>query len=87
MLAPYEVLAEARAFNLYLTAPERRPLPLTGGLDVVPDLRLSATGRQAADHSGRDHRAGTAQRAGEPSATAVEDWLRRGNAPTVTHCR
>ena len=38
VLAPYEVLAATGAFNLYTVAPERRPLPLTGGLDLVPDL-------------------------------------------------
>ncbi|MEU4745898.1 DJ-1/PfpI family protein, partial [Actinosynnema sp. NPDC023658] len=37
-LAPYEVLATTGAFNLYAVAPEVRPLPLTGGLDLVPDL-------------------------------------------------
>jgi putative intracellular protease/amidase len=49
-LAPYEVLAHTAAFNLYTVAPERRPVPLTGGLDLVPDLsfgqlddRLAAT--------------------------------------------
>jgi transcriptional regulator GlxA family with amidase domain len=50
VLAPYEVLASTAAFNLYTVAPERRPVPLTGGLDLVPDLsfgqlddRLAAT--------------------------------------------
>jgi putative intracellular protease/amidase len=39
-LAPYEVLASTGAFNLYTVAPQRQPVPLTGGLDVVPDLSL-----------------------------------------------
>ncbi|MFC7625078.1 DJ-1/PfpI family protein [Microlunatus sp. GCM10028923] len=38
VLAPYEVLAATGAFNLYLVAPERRPVTLLGGLDVLPDL-------------------------------------------------
>jgi hypothetical protein len=38
VLAPYEVLAATGAFNLYTVAPQRRPVPLTGNLDVVPDL-------------------------------------------------
>jgi transcriptional regulator GlxA family with amidase domain len=49
-LAPYEVLAVTGAFNLYTVAPQRQPVPLTGGLDLVPDLtfgqldhRLDAT--------------------------------------------
>ena len=40
VLAPYEVLASTGAFNLYTVAPERRPVPLTGNLDLVPDLSL-----------------------------------------------
>jgi putative intracellular protease/amidase len=40
VLAPYEVLAATGAFNLYTVAPERQPVPLTGGLDLVPDLSL-----------------------------------------------
>jgi transcriptional regulator GlxA family with amidase domain len=40
VLAPYEVLAATRAFNLYTVAPERQPVPLTGNLDLVPDLSL-----------------------------------------------
>jgi transcriptional regulator GlxA family with amidase domain len=38
VLAPFEVLAATGAFNLYTVAPQRRPVPMTGGLDVVPDL-------------------------------------------------
>jgi transcriptional regulator GlxA family with amidase domain len=40
VLAPYEVLAATGAFNLYTVAPERQPVPLTGNLDLVPDLSL-----------------------------------------------
>jgi transcriptional regulator GlxA family with amidase domain len=40
VLAPYEVLAATGAFNLYTVAPQRQPVPLTGGLDLVPDLSL-----------------------------------------------
>jgi transcriptional regulator GlxA family with amidase domain len=50
VLAPYEVFARTGAFNLYTVAPARRPVPLTGNLDIVPDLsfgqladRLAAT--------------------------------------------
>jgi transcriptional regulator GlxA family with amidase domain len=41
VLAPYEVLASTGAFNLYTVAPQRRAVPLTGGLDLVPDLSLA----------------------------------------------
>ena len=40
VLAPYEVLAATGAFNLYTVAPQRQPVPLTGGLDLVPDLSI-----------------------------------------------
>jgi hypothetical protein len=38
VLAPYEVLAETGAFNLYTVAERREPVPMTGGVDVIPDL-------------------------------------------------
>lgn len=41
VLAPYEVLAATNRFNLYTVAPQRRPVPLTGGLDLVPDLTFA----------------------------------------------
>jgi putative intracellular protease/amidase len=40
VLAPYEVFAATGAFNLYTVAPQRQPVPLTGNLDLVPDLSL-----------------------------------------------
>jgi hypothetical protein len=40
VLAPYEVLASTGRFNLYTVAPQRQPVPLTGNLDLVPDLSL-----------------------------------------------
>jgi transcriptional regulator GlxA family with amidase domain len=45
-LATYEVLATTGAFNLYTVAPERRPLPLTGGLDLVPHLTFAELGQR-----------------------------------------
>jgi transcriptional regulator GlxA family with amidase domain len=41
VLAPYEVFAETGAFNLYTVAPQRQLVPLTGGLDLVPDLSFA----------------------------------------------
>jgi putative intracellular protease/amidase len=38
VLAPYEVLAVTGRFNVYTVAAERGIVPLTGGLDLVPDL-------------------------------------------------
>jgi putative intracellular protease/amidase len=45
-LGPYQILATTGAFNLYTVAPERRPLPLTGGLDLVPDLTFAELDRR-----------------------------------------
>ncbi len=41
-LPPYEVFAATGAFNVYTVAPDRRPMPLTGGLDHVPQLDYAA---------------------------------------------
>jgi transcriptional regulator GlxA family with amidase domain len=41
VLAPYEVLARSRAFNVYAVAADPRPVPLGGGLDVVPQLTFA----------------------------------------------
>ena len=43
-LAPYDILARTGAFNVYVVAPERRPVPLLGGLDIVPDLSFAQLG-------------------------------------------
>ena len=40
-LAPYEILATTGAFNVYAVASEAHPVPLTGGLDLVPDLTFA----------------------------------------------
>ena len=41
VLAPFEVLAETDGFNVYTVAETRRLVPLTGGLDIVPDLSFA----------------------------------------------
>jgi putative intracellular protease/amidase len=74
-LGPYEALAASGAFNTYVVAPERRPVPLSGGLDLVPQLTFA----QLADRLG-----GKAPDAvlvpampdtGEASNAPVRDWL------------
>lgn len=37
-LPPYEVLANTGAFNLYTVAEQRQPMPLTGSVDLIPDM-------------------------------------------------
>jgi transcriptional regulator GlxA family with amidase domain len=76
VLAPYEVLTATNRFNLYTVAPERRPVPLTGGLDLVPDLTFDelATGLDGA----APELVVVPQLAdtGEPTSAPVTDWLR-----------
>jgi transcriptional regulator GlxA family with amidase domain len=79
VLAPYEVLADTGAFNLYTVAPQRQPVPLTGNLDLIPDLtfgqlddRLPTTPDvivvpQLPDATG-------------PSAAPIVQWLQRQRA-------
>jgi transcriptional regulator GlxA family with amidase domain len=78
-LGPYEVLAETGAFNLYTAAPRREPVPLTGGLDVVPDLSFAEL----------DTRLATSPDvivvpqlpgAGGPAVAPVVEWLLRKRA-------
>lgn len=52
-LVPYAVLASTGAFNVHTVAPERRPLPLLGGLDLVPDLSFTQL-RQRLDGAAPD---------------------------------
>ncbi|MEU6798948.1 DJ-1/PfpI family protein [Nonomuraea wenchangensis] len=40
-LVSYEILAVTGKFNVYTVAPDRRPLPLLGGLDLVPDFSFA----------------------------------------------
>lgn len=81
VLAPYEVLAVTDEFNLYTIAPQRQPVPLTGGLDIIPDLSFSEL----------DDRLGGSPDVivvpqlpevddGEPSAAQIIEWLQRQNA-------
>lgn len=41
VLAPYEAFAAARRFNVLTVAPSDRPVTLTGGLDLVPDMSFA----------------------------------------------
>jgi putative intracellular protease/amidase len=70
---------DAGAFNLYTVAPRPQPVPLTGGLDLVPDLtfgqldsRLAAGPEVIVVPQLHD--------AGEPSAAPIIEWLRRQRA-------
>lgn len=74
-LAPYDVLATTGAFNLYTVAPERRPLPLLGGLDLVPDLSFAQL-RERLGGSAPDVVIVPEMLASESNDAAVTAWLR-----------
>jgi transcriptional regulator GlxA family with amidase domain len=88
VLAPFEVLATTDAFNVYTVAPDRRPLPLTGGLHLIPDLtfaelpeRLGGAADVVVVPALPD--------AGMPSTAPVIEWLREqadGGALMVSVC-
>ncbi|MCO1659398.1 DJ-1/PfpI family protein [Pseudonocardia humida] len=75
VLAPYEILAATGRFNVYTVGPRRAPVPLTGGLDLVPDLSfddLAARLGGAADVVVVP----ALPDVGEPSTAPVTGWLR-----------
>jgi transcriptional regulator GlxA family with amidase domain len=86
-LPPFEVLARTQRFNLYTVAAERRPMPLTGGLDLVPDLSFAelddlvpATPEVIVVPQI------TGERSGGPVTTWVEQQHRQGEPLLVSVC-
>lgn len=89
VLAPYETLAVTGRFNVYTVAATRRPVPLTGGLDLVPDLTFdeltARTGGGAADLVV----APALREEGRPSTAPVTEFLRAqsgGDALLLSVC-
>ncbi|MGW0232069.1 DJ-1/PfpI family protein [Actinopolymorpha singaporensis] len=83
VLAPYEVLAASGEFNVYTAAPQRRPLPLTGGLDVVPDHTFSELDQKFPE--GVDVVViPEVPDAGKPSSDPLRDWILRQAAHGAT---
>jgi transcriptional regulator GlxA family with amidase domain len=74
VLAPYQVLAETQRFNVYTVAPQRRPVTLTGGLDLVPDLTFD----ELAARVGRPDLVvvPALPDEGQPTTAPVTGWLR-----------
>lgn len=75
VLAPYEVLARSGHYNLYTVAEQRRPVPLNGGADLVPDLTFDQL----------DRRTGGA--ADVVVVPAFNDTTGSGRAPVVSWLR
>lgn len=79
LLAPYEVLAATGAFNLYTAAADTRPITLTGGLDLVPDITFDQLDQRLP--TGPDVVIVPAvPDAGEPTAQPLLAWLQRQHA-------
>ncbi|MBB5857722.1 DJ-1/PfpI family protein [Amycolatopsis umgeniensis] len=76
-LAPYEILAAAGAFNVYTVAPEARPVTLTGGLDLIPDLSFADLDSLLSSGAPDVVVVPALPDLGEPTTRPVTDWLRR----------
>jgi transcriptional regulator GlxA family with amidase domain len=89
VLAPYEVFADTGAFNLYTVAEQRRSVPLTGGVDLIPDLSFADLEKRLP--TGPDVIVvPQLNDAGEPSAYPIVQWLqqqrRKGDPLLVSVC-
>ncbi|MCS7479477.1 DJ-1/PfpI family protein [Umezawaea endophytica] len=80
VLAPYEVLASTGAVNLYTAAPSRHPVPLVGGLDLVPDYTFDEVDRLLGEDAPDVVVVPALPDVGESTADPVTDWLRRAPA-------
>ncbi|RSM55993.1 AraC family transcriptional regulator [Amycolatopsis sp. WAC 01376] len=75
-LVPYEILAATGAFNVYTVAPVARPVTLTGGLDLIPDLGFAELDKLLP--AAPDVVVVPAlPDLGEPTTRPVTDWLKR----------
>jgi putative intracellular protease/amidase len=89
VLAPYEVLSESGAFNVYAAAPEREILPLSGGLDVVPQLSLAQLDRRLGGEDPDVIVVPQMADVGTPEHRPVAAWLRehaKGSGTIVSVC-
>src|SRR5919108_2279770 len=76
VLAPYEILATTGRFNVYTVEPQRRPMPLTGGLDLVPDLTFDGLAALLGGGAPDLVVVPALPDVGEPSTAPVTAWLR-----------
>ncbi|WP_394361273.1 GlxA family transcriptional regulator [Amycolatopsis sp. SB7-3] len=76
-LAPYEVLAASGAFNVYTVAPQARPVTLTGGLDLSPDLGFADLDRLLSSKAPDVVVVPALPDLGEPTTRPVTEWLKR----------
>jgi putative intracellular protease/amidase len=89
VLAPYEVLSESGAFNVYAAAPEREAVPLSGGLDVLPQLSLAELDRRLSGEDPDVIVVPAMWDVGSPEHRPVAEWLREhaeGSGTVVSVC-
>jgi putative intracellular protease/amidase len=89
VLAPYEVLSESGAFNVYAAAPEREVVPLSGGLDVLPQLSLAELDRRLGGENPDVIVVPQMADVGTPEHRPVAEWLRehaKGSGTVVSVC-
>ncbi len=76
VLAPYEVLSESGAFNVYAVAPERKAVTLSGGVDVLPQLSLAELGQRLGGEDPDVIVVPEMADIGSPGHRPVAEWLR-----------
>jgi putative intracellular protease/amidase len=89
VLAPYEVLSESGAFNVYAAAPEREPVTLSGGLDVLPQLSFAELDRRLGGGDPDVIVVPAMPDVGSAEHRPVADWLREhaeGSGTVVSVC-
>src|SRR5215207_3098913 len=88
-LAPYEVLSESGAFNVYTAAPERKAVTLSGHLDVLPQLSLAELGQRLGGEDPDVIVVPEMPDIGSPGHRPVAEWLREhaeGSETVVSVC-
>jgi putative intracellular protease/amidase len=89
VLAPYEVLSESGAFNVYTAAPERKAVTLSGRLDVLPQLSLAELGQRLGGEDPDVIVVPEMSDIGSPGHRPVAEWLRehaKGSGTVLSVC-
>ena len=89
VLAPYEVLSESGAFNVYAAAPQREAVPLGGGLDVLPQLSLGELDRRLGGKDPDVIVVPAMPEVGTPEDRPVAQWLKdnsKGDTTILSVC-
>src|ERR687893_2316266 len=89
VLAPYEVLSESGAFNVYAAAPERKAVTLSGRLGVLPQLSLAELGQRLGGEDPDVIVVPEMADIGSPGDPPVGEWLREhaeGSGTVLSVC-